>query len=238
MTMVWVVIHNHYKRLRWSNSLLSYYARAAVWTLGIRVNVIGLENLPASGGVLYAGNHLSYTDVIAISSSVPACFVTSNEIRRAPVLGQICLMAGCLFVERKNKMGIRNEVSQLRRGLEVGLDVVIFPEATSTNGEQVLRFRKPLFLSAIDAGRPVVPFCLNYRTVGGESISLSNRDKVCWYGDMDFLPHLWTLASSGGVQLDLHFLKPISTQLEMDASELADLSQVAVASVFLPVAGH
>ena len=116
--------------------------------------------------------------------------------------------------------------------------MVIFPEATSTNGEQVLRFRKPLFLSAIDAGRPVVPFCLNYRTVGGESISLSNRDKVCWYGDMDFLPHLWTLASSGGVQLDLHFLKPISTQLEMDASELADLSQVAVASVFLPVAGH
>ena len=236
MSAMWLVVHDRIQRMRRSNSLLSYYCRFALKMLGVRVTTYGAENLPAGGGALLVGNHLSYTDVLAISSNLPACFVTSMEIRRSPVLGQVCLLAGCLFVERRNKMGVRNEVSELRRGIEAGLSVAIFPEATSTNGEQVLRFRKPLFLSAIEAGRPVIPFCLNYRRVGGEPVTILNRDKVCWYGDMDFVPHLWSLVKSGGVELDLHFLPPIATSDAMDATELAERSQQAVAGKFIPVA--
>lgn len=235
MSCVWFIIRDRWRRLRWSNSFLQHYARVACFVLGLRVNPIGLENLRDVKSGLYVGNHLSYTDVLAISSVVPACYVTSQEIRQTPLLGQICLLAGCLFVERRNKMNIRNEVSEIRRGLNLGLNITIFPEATSTNGEQVLRFRKPLFLSGIDAGTTVVPFCLNYRTVGGEPVVLANRDNVFWYGDMDFVPHLWRLARSGGVGLDLHFLKPIKTNPDMDATSLAEQSQAEVESVFRPI---
>ena len=235
MSIVWLLVRNRWRRVRWSNRILGYYSRFGLFNLRVKVNILGRENLEGLRGGLYVGNHLTYMDVLAISSQIPSCFVTSQEIREAPLLGQVCQMAGCLFVERRNKQNIHNEISELREGLQVGLNVAIFPEATSTNGEKILRFRKPLFISAIDSGRPVIPFCLNYRKVGGQPINRSTRDKIFWYGDMDFAPHIWALAGSGGVEVDLHFLPPIATHLKMDATGLAEQSQKVVESVFLPV---
>jgi 1-acyl-sn-glycerol-3-phosphate acyltransferase len=235
MGIVWLLIRDRWRRVRWSNKILGYYSSFGLRVLNLKVNAIGLENLADLKGGLFVGNHLSYMDVLAISSRVPCCFVTSREIKEAPLLGQICTMAGCLFVERRNKSKIMSEISEIREGLQVHLKVAIFPEATSTNGEQILRFRKPLFKAAIDGGVPVYPFCQNYRTVGGEPINLKTRDSVCWYGDMAFFPHLWAFANSGGVTLDLHFLPPIAPTLETDPAALAERSQRAVESVFKPV---
>ena len=235
MVVVRALIRRRWGQVRWSNILLSRYSRFGLKVLNLRIRVVGIEEALQVRGGLFVGNHLSYMDVLAISAQIPTCFVTSREIKETPGLGLICEMAGCLFVERRNKNNIHNEISEIREGLQVGLNVAIFPEATSTNGEQILRFRRPLFIAAVDAGGVVVPFCLNYTHVGGEPINSVNRDRIMWYGDMGFVPHLWALASSGGVRLDLHFLKPVTTNLKMDATELAAEAQRAVESVFQPV---
>jgi 1-acyl-sn-glycerol-3-phosphate acyltransferase len=235
MAIVWLFVRGQWHRVKWSNSILTGYTRWGLWVLNIKVTPLGLENLVGIKNGLFVGNHLSYIDVLVLHSRIPACFVTSMEIRETPVLGQVCLLAGCLFVERRNKQNILNEVSEISRGLQNGLNVAIFPEATSTNGEQILRFRRPLYVAAIDAKKPVLPFCLNYRTVGGQPINLKTRDKIFWYGDMDFVSHLWALAGSGGVNVDLNFLPPIYPAPIDDATALAQRSQDAVESVFLRV---
>jgi 1-acyl-sn-glycerol-3-phosphate acyltransferase len=203
--------------------------------LGGRVNPIGLDNLQNQPNALLAGNHLSYMDVLCISSVVTSCFVTSVEIKNTPGLGHLCKMAGCLFVERRSRAGLTKEIGELQEGLERGLTVTIFPEATSTNGEQLLRFKRPLFLSAVQAKKPVVPMCLNYRKIGTQPLSLKNRDAIFWYGDMDFLPHLWELSGKGSFEADLHFLTPLLPGVTDDPGELAAQSQVSVESVFRPV---
>ncbi len=142
MGIVWLIVRGRWRRVLWANRILQFYSRWGLWVLRVRVNPIGLEQARAHGSALYVGNHLSYMDVLAISSVVPACFVTSMEIKEAPGLGLICQMAGALFVERRNKMNIHNEVREITEGLQHGANVAIFPEATSTNGEQILRFRR------------------------------------------------------------------------------------------------
>jgi hypothetical protein len=89
-----------------------------------------------------------------------------------------------------------------------------------------------LFMSAVASGRPVLPFCLNYRRVGGDPINLVTRDKVFWYGDMSFAPHLWALSGSGGVDVDLHFLSPIEVNLAVGPTELAERSHASIASQY------
>lgn len=237
MTSVWMVLRGKWRRVRWSNRILTAYARWGLAVLSVKVRYLGLENLASVENGLFVGNHLSYLDVLVIHARVPACFVTSVEIRETPVLGQVCQMAGCLFVERRNKNNIHNEVSEIAEGLRTGLNVAIFPEATSTNGEQILRFRRPLYVAAIDAKKPVVPMCLNYHTVGGKPINRQTRDMVCWYGEMDFVSHLWALAGSGGVVADLIFTSPIYPAPIDDATGLAERSQKSVEAVFRPVAG-
>jgi 1-acyl-sn-glycerol-3-phosphate acyltransferase len=235
MALVRLLVRKPWERVRWSNRILGIYSHFGLWVLRLKVNVLGAENLQGLRGGLMVGNHLGYMDVLAISSVRPSCFVTSQEIRETPGLGIICQMAGCLFVERRNKLNIHNEVSELRDALQVGLSVVIFPEATSTNGEQIKKFKRPLFVSAIDSGAAVAPFCMNYRRVGGQPISVNNRDNIMWYGDMDFMPHLWALATCGGVELDLHFLPPIHTDLSMTATGLSEQTQAVIETIFIPI---
>jgi 1-acyl-sn-glycerol-3-phosphate acyltransferase len=77
---------------------------------------------------------------------------------------------------------------------------------------------------------------LNYRLVGGEKINKVLRDKIFWYGDMDFIPHLWALSGAGGIEMDITFLPPIHAQEGVDdAREVAARAQSSVESVFTPV---
>jgi 1-acyl-sn-glycerol-3-phosphate acyltransferase len=171
---------------------------------------------------LIVSNHLSYLDILIISSFFPACFVTSQEMKETPFLGQICLLGGCLFVERRKKTGIANEVKELAMALEDGLNVAIFPEATSTNGEAVIRFRRPLFQSAIDSRSKILPLCLNYRTLDGDKLTLKNRDKVFWYGDMSFLSHALSLFAHKKIVAELTVFPSLNSADFGDKNALAD----------------
>lgn len=181
---------------------------------------------------LIVSNHLSYLDILIISSYFPTCFVTSNEMKETPFLGQLCLLGGCLFVERRSRSGITGEVKELTNALDDGLNVVIFPEATSTNGEAVIRFRRPLFQAAINAQSKVLPLCLNYRTLDGEKLTLNNRDKVFWYGDMPFLGHALKLFSHKTVVAELTVMKSLNAKDFGDKNSLADKCYQLVSDEF------
>lgn len=171
---------------------------------------------------LIVSNHLSYLDIMIISSFFPTCFVTSKEMKETPFLGQMCLLGGCLFVERRSRAGITNEIQELTDALDDGLNIVIFPEATSTNGESVIRFRRPLFQAAINSHSKVLPLCLNYRTLDGEKLTLKNRDKVFWYGDMSFLDHVLKLFSHKSIVAELTVMPSLSSEHFQDKNTLAD----------------
>ena len=181
---------------------------------------------------LIVSNHLSYLDVLIISSFFPTCFVTSTEMKETPFLGKLCLLGGCLFVERRKRSGITGEVGQISNALKSGMNVVVFPEAKSNNGETVLVFRRPLFQAAINSGKNVLPLCINYRTLDGEKITLKNRDKVFWYGDMSFLNHALDLFSHKTIVADLSVMDSLCTVEFADKNALADRSYEIVSNEF------
>ncbi len=235
MSLVWLIVRDRWTCTRIANRSLSKWSRFTLFVLGVKVKPITPEHARSLQGALLVGNHTTYVDVLVIASQVSTCFVTSMEIKNSFGLGHICRTAGCLFVDRKNKRNIFNEVGEIQEGLAQDLKVTIFPEATSTDGEQIIKFRKPLYLAAIKAAKPVVPVVINYRRVGGLPIDVQSRDSIFWYGDMDFVPHLLRLTSNGGVDAEVHFLEPIKTSPTSDAGEIAETSQRLVESVFIPV---
>lgn len=185
--------------------LVSFVCKCALFLFRVKV-IKNFPPLKENENYLIIGNHLSYIDILTISSNFPTCFVTSMEMKETPFLGQLCLLGGCLFVERRSRKGIGGEVGEIAEALRSGLNVVIFPEATSTNGETVIRFRRPLFQAAFNADSKVLPVCLNYRSVNGEKVSLKNRDSVFWYGDMGFGAHALKFMTHKEVVVELSVL--------------------------------
>lgn len=227
-----VFIRNHFRLQKRRTEVQSKFCRLGLKVLQVKTSVLGRESLRKAR--LMVGNHMSYLDILVLSAIYPSSYVTSQEIREMPFLGMLCEWAGCLFVERRSRKNLSREVSEIKDALLKGLTVTIFPEATSTNGEEILRFRTPLYQAAIDSGVMVQPFCLNYLRINGSPFSRGNRDYVCWYGDMDFLPHLWALCRLDSVDVSVQFLDKLDPANVTHPKELAEQSQAMVTKEFLP----
>lgn len=213
---------------------ISAYCRLGIRIMNFKIQISGRTDLLNTGPYLIASNHMSYLDILILSSKMPGCFVTSQEIREVPFLGHLCMLAGCLFVERRNKENIHKEIHELTEALEKDLNVIFFPEATSTNGEQILRFRKPLFQAAINSNQQVLPVCLNYVSIDKIPVNVQTRDRLCWYGDMSFAPHLWRLMRAHEVGVEIQVLEVISSD-NKNPQSLAESSQAQVERAFRPV---
>lgn len=184
----------------------------------------------------FVSNHLSYIDVVALLTILPSpVFVTSKEIEEAFFLGWIIKMGGAMGVERRNQAAIRRDINRLKTYLEGGLSVVVFPEATSSNGSEVLPFKRALLEAAFQTEAKLQPLCLNYKQIDGRPLEGSQADDVFWYGEMYFFPHLWRLLKHKRVDLEIKALEPISMASVSGSKELAKLAYDQVNATYCPV---
>lgn len=216
------------------SDIVSFHASLILTILQVEVNVRNETRLIGIENSLVVSNHLSYLDVLILATTLPSCFVTSKEIKRSFFLGQIVTLAGCLFVDRKNKTNLRGEINELREALSAGLNVTIFPEATSTDGSEVLRFKRPLFESAIATARPILPITINYTNISNESVSTNNRDIVCWYGTMAFFPHFLKLLNQSNITVEVQVHEPFYPKL-LASVDLAIKSHQIVSQSYRPI---
>lgn len=217
-------------------SLISQYSRQVLQILNIRVVVKDPHLFLLKDNALLVANHMSYLDVLLLASVYSCSFVTSQEMRQTPVLGWLCELGGSVYVERRNKKQLGRELAEITEALGRGLNVCVFPEATSHNAEQLLRFRAPLFNAARYAHKKILPVAINYCEIDDQVFSTDNRDMVCWYGDMDFLPHMWQLCGRREIVAELQFLDPITAKIPEPAQVLAKRSQEIVGQYFKPLA--
>ncbi len=211
----------------------SFFSKLALALLGIRVQVAGDERLHANrGGHLIVSNHLSYIDVLIISSLVPSVFITSVELKRTFLLGALAWFGGCLFVERRKPSGLKREIKDIAQVLGQGFSVVLFPEGTTSNGDRVQQFKQALFDAAVSVGSDIHPFCLRYTKINDESVTAENRDAVFYYGGMTFFSHFPRLVSQKSIDVDVIPLKTIAAHAYVSRKELAAQTHDAICAAY------
>ncbi len=129
-----------------------------------RPTVVGLDNVPTSGGVLLASNHLSFADSVVIPSVVPrkVVFLAKSDYFTGTGLRGAAQRAwfeglGMLPVDRDDS---RAAIASLDTALEVlrqGEAFGIYPEGTRSRDGRLYRGRTGVAHLALTAGVPVVP---------------------------------------------------------------------------------
>lgn len=214
-------------------TLASLYSSALLRILGVRVTIHGHDRLRTKKqGVLVAANHLSYVDILAIASVLPAVFITSVELRSAFLLGPLARMSGSLFVERRRAGGLRREINQIAGVLRDGFTVALFPESTTSNGDTVRPFKNSLFTAAIESRRNILPLCLRYTMINGSPASKINRDSLYYYGGMSFFRHVLRLLRLRSVEMEMSALKIIAVRPDHDRKELAARAHDAIRDAY------
>lgn len=180
------------RRARW----LSRASRRVLRIFGIKVRAEG--RLPGRG--LLVSNHLSYLDILVISSLVPARFVSKHEVMYWPVFGWLARMARTIFVRRTRRQDAGIVGDEIRAALRDDQLVVLFPEGTSTNGREVLPFKSSLLEPAINSGCLLHIAAIHYTLAEG-----SAEDDVCFWGDTTFFPHFTKLMTRRNVRAFVRF---------------------------------
>jgi len=179
---------------------LSRSSRRHLKIFGYSAGVSG--DIPKRG--LLFTNHLSYLDVLSISSVTPAVFVSKAEVRRWPLFGWFAAISGTVFVERARRLQVGEVNREIEAALAAGALVVIFPEGTSTNGESILPFRTSLLEPATRGNHEIHVGWIHYALEAGDGDA---ANEICYWGDHTFLPHALNVFGKKSIRGTLRFAK-------------------------------
>lgn len=198
------------------------------------VQVICKNPIAHDEASLLIGNHVGFIDIMALFTLVPTVFITSREMQKAPVLGQITEVAGCTYVDRQNRMKIQDELKDIIKVLKAGFNVVLYAESVASNGEQVLPFKKTLLMAAGLAGVPIRPFVFNYRSVNGGPVKFEHRDALCWHGPITFFQSIWGSLQLESLVCEIEFLPLVHTLPSDHRAEIAQKLHAMVSEKYVP----
>jgi 1-acyl-sn-glycerol-3-phosphate acyltransferase len=227
--IVTVPLHYLWRLLRigspWPRVFLNWAARMA----GARVERVGV---PLRRDVFYISNHLSWVDIPAIAGQSGTAFVAKQEIREAPIVGWLATLNRTVFVKRENRLGVAEQINQLRDALAENWSVTVFPEGTTTDGKSLLPFKTPM-LRVLEPPPPAVlvqPVLLDYGAVAEE---------IGWIGVETGVDNAKRLLSRrGSFRMKVHFLEPFHPRDFPGRKAIAAESRRRIEAALVESLGH
>lgn len=214
-------------RRPWAAQFPRFYHRQCCRVLGFDVRQIGE---PAGARpVLFASNHVSYTDITVLGSLIAGSFVAKSEVAGWPFFGWLAKLQRSVFVDRQVRSTVQQRDAIAER-LAAGDALILFPEGTSADGNFILPFKSALFSVVFNREPPVTvqPVSLAYTKLDGLPIGRRLRPFFAWYGDMDLAPHLWRLLGLGTVEVVVEFHSPVAVADFPSRKALAEFCEQCV----------
>jgi 1-acyl-sn-glycerol-3-phosphate acyltransferase len=114
--------------------------------------------------------------------------------------------AGTVFVDRERFTDIHRAGGEIEQVIAEGVVAVLFPEGTSSDGNQVLPFRSPFFEFAGISRARLTPAFISYEIEDGDV-----GREVAYWGEMAMAPHVLNLFSKKHISARLRFGKRIES---------------------------
>ena len=172
------------RRGRTAHRCARAWSRLILATTGVRVRTRGRKRVEPGRSYVFVSNHQSIYDFPILITSIPfeLRILAKASLGAFPVLGWHLRYTGHLLVdrERAGRATLRKVGGLMRRGHSL----IVFPEGTRSIGGEVLRFKRGLFLLAIEAGLPVVPVAVR----GSRHVMPKGRLMTC-PGDVELVIH-------------------------------------------------
>jgi 1-acyl-sn-glycerol-3-phosphate acyltransferase len=186
--------------------VMGWWSRKLLRILAVDTHVTQARPGPWAGPVMVVANHVSWLDIFVISSARPARFIAKREIRDWPLVGWIVEHAGTLFLRREGRRDLARMTEEVHAALAQHDCVGLFPEGTTTEGGELLKFHSSLFEPALRNAARIVPAALRYEHPDGAPCR-----EASFAGDITFMQSLGRIARQRRIVARVDFLEPIES---------------------------
>lgn len=179
------------KRTRLFHGITHVWMRLFFIFIGMRLSIKGKEHFKKGETYIVICNHSSFMDIPLTTPFIPGAnkTIAKKELARIPVFGMI-YTRGSVLLDRKSEESRKQSFIEMKKVLEMGLHMCIYPEGTrNVTGKPLQPFHNGAFRLAKDTCKAILPAVI------------FNTAKVLPVRKLFFL---WP------VHIKMHFLEPIS----------------------------
>ena len=210
---------------RFKRHVIQRWYQRACRILNLQLSVAGdITRQPC----LVVSNHISWLDIIVIGSHIPVHFLSKAEVRQWPIIGWLAACTGTLFIQRGSGESA-TMANTIANTISSGDSVLVFPEATSTDGKELKRFFPNMFAAVSKTNVPVQPLALEYTEHKQRSTSAP------FINDNTFFRHLLLILKNDHINVAITFLPAIQNTPQADKKTLSINSRNAILSVIQPI---
>lgn len=137
-------------------------AVAFIRSMRWKVTVVGLDNVPRTGGAVLTWNHTSHIDFVIAAWGLRRVkrlprFLAKRELWSSWLSRRVVTMVGAVQVDRASGKGRAQSLQQAVDALRAGAIVAVAPEGTISSSYEPLPFRSGAVRMAQQAGVPIIP---------------------------------------------------------------------------------
>ena len=174
---------------------------------GLKIKILG--EISKNKPTLFVANHASYLDIIILGSLFKTSFIAKKEVSKWPLIGILAILQNTVFVDRKIS-SLKSQENSILKHLENKNNLVIFPEGTSSDGNQVLPFKSSLFNifeNKINTKIPIQITTIVYKKINGIHLNRSDRKKITWHSNMSLVPNALNVLKKFSIEIEVIFNK-------------------------------
>lgn len=146
--------------------IVQWGLKCVAFISGVKLTVIGEENVPRDEPVLYIGNHRSFFDVVVTYARCPGLtgYIAKDGVNKVPIFRIWMKRLHCIFLKRDDmKEGLKVILKAIEY-IKSGISICIFPEGTRNKDREnpisLLPFKEGSFKIASKTGCKIVPMAL------------------------------------------------------------------------------
>jgi 1-acyl-sn-glycerol-3-phosphate acyltransferase len=142
-----------------SHRVSSLWCRLLCKLNGVKVEIIGLENILHDKPQIFISNHQGYFDIFALSGYLPVQirWVAKSSLFKIPFMGWAMKASGYIPVERSDRKKAYEAFNKTLEKLKEGSSIIIFPEGTRSEDGEIGPFKKGSNLIASRSKCPMAP---------------------------------------------------------------------------------
>jgi len=128
------------------------------------VEVLGHENIPEQGPVVFVANHQGYGDILMCLYALDKFqigFVAKSDLEKLPWYGDWIKNIRSVYIKRDSPRASLDAINEGIELLEQGFSLVLFPEGTRSHGPEMGPFNKGSLRLATKPEVPIVPVTLS-----------------------------------------------------------------------------
>ena len=215
-------------KLKMKNTYPLFFYKVIKNITGINIDTEGFKKTgQQSTGTLYIANHVSWFDILCLGSILNARFIAKKEVASMGIFGFLAKLSNTFFIDNVNKNKIYQYNNFIREKLISGESLILFPEGTTSDGNNIRRFKSSLFecINSSESLINVQPISICYARKNNIPMGIYSRRFIAWVGETSMVSSMKEFLSSGSITVNLIFHPKVSMNQFDNRKELSSFCE-------------